>query len=110
MKDFPTPVAHGASGAVYALATLAALSPAAQIRTIGGLEVSSDAVRWGLGGAVLADIVAVACGWRRFDHWAHLIGVGYGAAYHAFGIQAWNEWRMKVTKLWKVVENSAEDS
>ncbi|EEB89068.1 hypothetical protein MPER_12885, partial [Moniliophthora perniciosa FA553] len=38
---------------------------------------------------LVAWIIGIARGWRMFDHWAHLGGAAFGAAYYAYGPKLW---------------------
>uniref|UniRef100_A0A0W0EYY9 Peptidase S54 rhomboid domain-containing protein n=1 Tax=Moniliophthora roreri TaxID=221103 RepID=A0A0W0EYY9_MONRR len=79
----------GASGAIYACVTMTALAfPQAQISLIIPPWYPID-IQTGVAGLVALDIIGIARGWRMFDHWAHLGGAAFGAAYYAYGPKLW---------------------
>ncbi|KAI0050966.1 hypothetical protein FA95DRAFT_1676293 [Auriscalpium vulgare] len=92
LTEMPAPVTYGASGLAYALATVSAISPHTHI-SVNGNNIPVTALQWGLGVALLADVVGAMAGWRRLDHWAHLGGAAFGALYYAYGMQRWAEKR-----------------
>ncbi|KAG6852927.1 hypothetical protein C0991_008072 [Blastosporella zonata] len=84
----------GASGAVYAsVTTLTALAfPESQVSLIIPPSYPID-IQTGVGALVLLDIIGAARGWRYFDHWAHLGGAAFGAAYYCYGPAFWQNLR-----------------
>ncbi|THH27096.1 hypothetical protein EUX98_g7099 [Antrodiella citrinella] len=96
----------GASGAIYAAATLTALAfPDTEVALI-FLPMLSIPVQYGVGGLILLDIVGALRGWRVFDHWAHLGGAAFGIWYHYYGMRMWDMFR--IANLGPVVEKKAE--
>ncbi|KAG6898321.1 hypothetical protein C0992_011913 [Termitomyces sp. T32_za158] len=80
----------GASGAIYASVTLTALAfPDSQVSLIIPPSYPID-IQTGVGALVLLDMIGAARGWRFFDHWAHLGGAAFGAAYYYYGPELWN--------------------
>ncbi|KAG6900333.1 hypothetical protein C0993_012530 [Termitomyces sp. T159_Od127] len=104
----------GASGAIYASVTLTALAfPDSQVSLIIPPSYPID-IQTGVGALVLLDIIGAARGWRLvsqylslcdlidkwkpvlrrfFDHWAHLGGAAFGAAYYYYGPELWKYMR-----------------
>ncbi|GAA5838017.1 hypothetical protein JCM9279_004104 [Rhodotorula babjevae] len=75
----------GASGAVYALVTLTALSfPQTSIALI-FLPFFPLPIGLATAGLLAVDLVGLFRGWRAFDHAAHLAGAASGALYWAVG-------------------------
>ncbi|POY71850.1 hypothetical protein BMF94_5211 [Rhodotorula taiwanensis] len=75
----------GASGAVYALVTLTALSfPSTSVSLI-FLPFFPIPIGVAASALVAVDIVGLLRGWRMFDHAAHLAGAAMGAAWFAGG-------------------------
>jgi len=88
----------GASGAVYAAATMTALAfPDAHISPLflPSVEVPTQ---WGMGAIVLMDIVGILRGWRLFDHYAHLGGAAFGAFYYVYGPAWWDYLRVSLSR------------
>ena len=80
----------GASGSLYACVALAALNdPETRVAVpffegLGNISIGEALL------AILAlDVVGVARGWRRLDHWGHLGGAAAGAAWAGFGDEIW---------------------
>ena len=48
---------------------------------------------------VSADVLGVTLSWRWLDHWGHLGGAGFGAAYNSYGQQVWDRLRRACAKL-----------
>ncbi|BGP39579.1 hypothetical protein JCM10450v2_003545 [Rhodotorula kratochvilovae] len=83
----------GASGAVYALVTLTALSfPSTSISLI-FLPFFPLPIGLATAGLLAVDVVGLVRGWRAFDHAAHLAGAASGAAYWAVGHDAFERIR-----------------
>ncbi|KAG6832660.1 hypothetical protein H0H87_000842 [Tephrocybe sp. NHM501043] len=94
-KATPKPIlpSLGASGAIYASVTLTALAfPESQISLIIPPSYPID-IQTGVGALVLLDIIGATRGWRMFDHWAHLGGAAFGAAYYCYGPAFWQNLR-----------------
>ncbi|KAK7060831.1 hypothetical protein VNI00_000564 [Paramarasmius palmivorus] len=86
----------GASGAIYACVTMTALAfPQAQISLMIPPWYPID-IQTGVAGLVMLDIIGIARGWRMFDHWAHLGGAAFGAAYYAYGPKLWANLRSEI--------------
>ena len=88
----------GASGAIYAAVSLTALGfPDSEVSLIflPGILIPSQAA---VGGLVCLDILGVIRGWRMFDHYAHLGGAMFGAAYWAWGPQFWDWMRVRLSR------------
>ncbi|KAJ7155442.1 hypothetical protein C8R43DRAFT_1087522 [Mycena crocata] len=80
----------GGTGALYALMMLTALGfPNAEI-TLFYPPNYSVPVQWGVGSMLLLDMLGIWRGWRFFDHFAHLGGALFGAAYYVYGPRFWN--------------------
>lgn len=83
----------GASGAIYATVTVTALAfPDSQIALFIPPSYPIN-IQWGVGGLVAMDMIGILRGWRMFDHWAHLGGAAFGAAYYAYGPKVWQSFR-----------------
>lgn len=83
------PPSLGASGAVYACVTMTALAfPQAQVSLIFPPSYPLD-IQTAVVGLVALDMVGIMRGWRVIDHWAHLGGAAFGAAYYAYGPKLW---------------------
>ncbi|KAI0343022.1 hypothetical protein BDW22DRAFT_1477760 [Trametopsis cervina] len=82
----------GISGAVYAGLTLTAMAaPYAQVALI-FLPMVPIPIQWGVGAAVLFDIIGVIRGpFSGIDHFAHLGGALFGVLYWSYG-PVWWEW------------------
>ncbi|GAA6047040.1 hypothetical protein JCM3770_004166 [Rhodotorula araucariae] len=94
----------GASGAVYALVTLTALSfPSTSISLI-FLPFFPLPIGLATVGLVAVDVVGLVRGWRAFDHAAHLAGAATGAAYWAFGHDAFERLRQALWPAQRRVE------
>ncbi|KAF2838549.1 hypothetical protein M501DRAFT_934594 [Patellaria atrata CBS 101060] len=82
----------GASGAVYALATLTALSfPETSVNLFLVVPIP---ITIGMSGIVALDVAGVLLRWKMFDHFAHLGGAAFGAAYF-YGAPRYREWITK---------------
>ena len=62
--------------------------PSAQISLVVPPSYPID-IQTGVAGLLLIDVVGALRGWRVIDHWAHLGGAAFGAAYWAFGPEMW---------------------
>jgi len=83
----------GASGAVYATATMTALAfPESQVALFIPPTYPIN-IQFGIGGLMMMDVIGILRGWRSFDHWAHLGGAAFGIAYYKFGPQIWHRMR-----------------
>ena len=100
----------GASGAIYATVVVTALAfPNSQIALFIPPSYPIN-IQYGVGGLVLMDAIGILRGWRYvhdfsvlstaltrhqrlFDHWAHLGGAAFGAAYYAYGPTVWQSFR-----------------
>lgn len=83
----------GASGAVYAAATMTALAfPESQVALFIPPTYPIN-IQYGIGGLMLLDVIGILRGWRSFDHWAHLGGATFGIAYYKFGPEIWRRRR-----------------
>jgi len=83
----------GSSGAIYATVTVTALAfPDSQIALFIPPSYPIN-IQWGVGGLVALDMIGILRGWRMFDHWAHLGGAAFGAAYYAYGPTIWQSFR-----------------
>lgn len=83
----------GASGAIYATVVVTALAfPQSQIALFIPPSYPIN-IQYGVGGLVLLDTIGILRGWRVFDHWAHLGGAVFGAAYYAYGPTVWQAFR-----------------
>ncbi|KAL9713784.1 hypothetical protein Ac2012v2_003395 [Leucoagaricus gongylophorus] len=83
----------GASGAIYATVVVTALAfPNSQIALFIPPSYPIN-IQYGVGGLVLMDAIGILRGWRLFDHWAHLGGAAFGAAYYAYGPTVWQSFR-----------------
>lgn len=83
----------GASGAIYATVTVTALGfPDSQIALFIPPSYPIN-IQWGVGSLVALDMIGILRGWRMFDHWAHLGGAAFGAAYYAYGPTIWQSFR-----------------
>ncbi|TDL23855.1 rhomboid-domain-containing protein [Rickenella mellea] len=89
----------GASGAIYAMFTLTALSqPDVQIRLI--IPPTPDfPISWGLYGMLIFDTLGILRGWRMMDHVAHLGGAAFGAWYYYYGQRVWAAFRHKIVRI-----------
>ncbi|KAJ7043569.1 hypothetical protein C8F04DRAFT_1072556 [Mycena alexandri] len=86
----------GGTGALYALMTLTALGfPNAELALFYPPNYSVP-VQWGVCSFLLLDILGIWRGWRFFDHFAHLGGAAFGAAYYVYGPRFWNWMRAVV--------------
>ncbi|THU80521.1 hypothetical protein K435DRAFT_496727 [Dendrothele bispora CBS 962.96] len=87
------PSSLGASGAIYACVTMTALAfPSAQISLVVPPSYPID-IQTGVAGLLLIDVIGALRGWRLIDHWAHLGGAAFGAAYWTFGPEFWSRLR-----------------
>ncbi|KAL0569714.1 hypothetical protein V5O48_012243 [Marasmius crinis-equi] len=83
------PSSLGASGAVYACVTMTALAfPQAQVSLIFPPSYPID-IQTAVVGLVAFDMIGIMRGWKVIDHWAHLGGAAFGAAYYAYGPKIW---------------------
>ncbi|KAF8801330.1 hypothetical protein BYT27DRAFT_7198411 [Phlegmacium glaucopus] len=83
----------GASGAVYAAATMTALAfPESQVALFIPPTYPIN-IQYGIGGLMMIDVIGILRGWRSFDHWAHLGGAAFGIAYYHFGPRRWHHLR-----------------
>jgi len=83
----------GSSGAIYAAVTLTALAfPGLHIALIIPPSFPIP-IQYGVGGMVLLDCIGIICGWRFFDHYAHLGGALFGVGYYMYGPQLWDGMR-----------------
>ncbi|KAG7093506.1 hypothetical protein E1B28_007181 [Marasmius oreades] len=83
------PPSLGASGAVYACVTMTALAfPQAQVSLIFPPSYPLD-IQTAVVGLVALDMIGIMRGWKMIDHWAHLGGAAFGAAYYAYGPKLW---------------------
>ncbi|KDN47550.1 hypothetical protein K437DRAFT_267840 [Tilletiaria anomala UBC 951] len=89
LAEFVSHASLGSSGAVYAALVMAACAlPDARVGII-FVPFIAFPITWGVGAMVLTDLLGVVRGWRMFDHWAHLGGAAFGAAYWYAG---WGFW------------------
>ncbi|THH11871.1 hypothetical protein EW146_g7905 [Bondarzewia mesenterica] len=89
----------GASGAIYAAVAISALAfPEAQVSLVFP-PTGSIPIEYGVGALVLLDIVGALRGWRLFDHFAHLGGAAFGAAYYAYGMRFWDDLRVMFANM-----------
>ncbi|KAI8365354.1 uncharacterized protein BYT42DRAFT_550216 [Radiomyces spectabilis] len=87
----------GASGALYGLLTATAIiHPHAQV-AIAFLPFIPITISTAVGGLMTMDALGIICGWRAFDHFAHLAGAGIGLGYLTFGEQYM--WQPLVRKI-----------
>ncbi|KIM88094.1 hypothetical protein PILCRDRAFT_813998 [Piloderma croceum F 1598] len=92
----------GASGAIYAAASLTALGfPDSEFGLL-FLPTYGIPSQWGMGGIVLMDIIGIMRGWRYFDHYAHLGGAAFGAFYYLYGPAWWDYMRVRLSPPSKV--------
>ncbi|KXN81555.1 Serine/threonine-protein kinase sax-1 [Leucoagaricus sp. SymC.cos] len=83
----------GASGAIYASVVVTALAfPDSQVALFIPPSYPIN-IQYGVGGLMLLDLIGIMRGWRVFDHWAHLGGAAFGAAYYAYGPSIWQSFR-----------------
>jgi len=83
----------GASGAIYAAATMTALAfPESQLALFIPPSYPIN-IQYGIGGLMMIDAIGIMRGWRTFDHWAHLGGAAFGIAYYKFGPRIWHHLR-----------------
>jgi len=83
----------GASGAVYGAVTMTALAfPESEVALFIPPSYPIN-IQYGVGGLLLLDVIGALRGWRYFDHWAHIGGAAFGAAYYAYGPNAWQNLR-----------------
>ena len=111
----------GASGAVYAAATMTALAfPESQVALFIPPTYPIN-IQYGIGGLMMFDAIGIMRGWRSvgllyiytsfrslshthmkpfrtFDHWAHLGGAAFGIAYYKFGPRIWHQLREASTE------------
>ncbi|KAF9266768.1 hypothetical protein L218DRAFT_921401 [Marasmius fiardii PR-910] len=88
-KPHLIPPSLGASGAVYACVTMTALAfPQAQVSLIFPPSYPLD-IQTAVVGLVALDMIGIMRGWKVIDHWAHLGGAAFGAAYYAYGPKLW---------------------
>lgn len=112
----------GASGAVYAAATMTALAfPDSQVALFIPPTYPIN-IQYGIGGLMMFDVIGIMRGWRSvgfilsflsfrshththmkttirtFDHWAHLGGAAFGIAYYKFGPRIWHQLREASTE------------
>ncbi|CDZ98752.1 Integral membrane protease of the rhomboid family involved in different forms of regulated intramembrane proteolysis [Phaffia rhodozyma] len=87
----------GASGALYAIFALSALSfPHASVGVI-FLPFVSLPITWGFGAMIGFDILGLIRGWKMFNHVAHLSGAIFGAVYWRYGCDLWDWLRMTLS-------------
>ncbi|KAI0315883.1 hypothetical protein OF83DRAFT_308253 [Amylostereum chailletii] len=88
----------GASGAIYGAVVLAALAfPEAEVSLIFP-PTPAFPIQYGVGGLVLLDMVGAWRGWRLFDHYAHMGGAAFGAAYYMCGMKWWDACRSSLAR------------
>jgi rhomboid-like protein len=79
----------GASGAIYGTLALTALAvPDAEVQLF-FLPFLTLPIKWGVVGLVAMDITGIVRGWRVLDHYGHLSGAAFGAAYFFAGPYVW---------------------
>lgn len=79
----------GASGAVYATVIVTALAvPDTSIQLL-FLPFLAAPIRWGAAGLIAMDTVGILRGWQVLDHYGHLSGAAFGAAYFYGGPYLW---------------------
>lgn len=77
----------GASGALYAIMAVGALSfPHAQVGII-FLPFISFPITWAVGALCLLDLVGLIRAWQMFNHAAHLSGAIFGGLYWRYGVR-----------------------
>ncbi|KAJ7281559.1 hypothetical protein C8J57DRAFT_1298020, partial [Mycena rebaudengoi] len=79
----------GASGALYSLITVCALSsPDVSVNAM--LIPINIPIQYAVCGLVTLDMIGLARKWRRFDHAAHLGGALFGVLYYMYGPKIWD--------------------
>ncbi|KAI0728024.1 hypothetical protein C8Q72DRAFT_836482 [Fomitopsis betulina] len=91
--DAGTPLFLGASGAVYACMTVCTFAYPDAALSLQMPPVFPVSIGVAMGSLVAFDIVSILQASSRFNHWAHLGGVVFGALYWAFGPPLWEFFR-----------------
>ncbi|KAL7413031.1 hypothetical protein BDY24DRAFT_390402 [Mrakia frigida] len=88
----------GASGAIYAVFFLGAMSyPDAQVGII-FLPFLTMPIKFAAGAMMLLDVVGIWRAWKGFNHVAHLGGALFGIGYWRYGCEMWDWLRMKLAR------------
>lgn len=88
----------GASGAIYAVFFLGAMSyPEAQVGII-FLPFLTMPIKFAAGLMMLLDVVGIWRAWKGFNHVAHLGGALFGIGYWRWGCEGWDWLRAKMVR------------